>query len=108
MNAVRLRQLVLDAAEHVPFYRQHWRAAGVDLTRIGSAVHIEFLPVVRKTDLLACPPALRLDQRLLDRAESMDHTGVRRRRWRFLNALRDVGYVPGEKLMLISDAPRPS
>lgn len=104
MNAIRLRQLILEAAEHVPFYREHWRAAGVDLTRIGSAVHLEFLPVVRTADLLACAPELRVDQRFLGRA---DQASVRRRRWRFLNALRDVGYVPGEKVMLISDAPPP-
>jgi phenylacetate-CoA ligase len=122
MNAIRLRQLILDAAEHVPFYRQHWKAAGVDLTRIGSAVHLEFLPVVRKADLLNCAPEMRLDQRFLAqplRGEStsgstgrpfempIDHLSLRRRRWRFLDALRDVGYVPGEKLMLISDPPFP-
>lgn len=122
MNAIRLRQLLLDAAEHVPFYRQHWRAAGIDLTRIASAVHLEFLPVVRREDLLAAPPEMRVDQRLLERptridaaADSkkqpfempIDHAAVRRRRWRFLHALRDVGYVPGEKLMLISEPPFP-
>src|SRR6185312_265542 len=97
----------VDAAEHVPFYRQHWKAAGVDLTRIASAVHLEFLPVVRKADLLDCPPERRLDQRFLAqrlRGEStsgsagrpfempIDHLSLRRRRWRFLDALRDVGY----------------
>jgi phenylacetate-coenzyme A ligase PaaK-like adenylate-forming protein len=123
MNAIRLRQLILDAAAHVPFYRQHWKAAGVDLTRIGSAVHLEFLPVVKKADLLACPPELRIDQRYIERVargEStsgstgmpfevpIDHASLRRRRWRFLNALRDVGYAPGEKLMLITDPPFPT
>lgn len=123
MNAIRLRQLILEAAQNVPFYRHHWKAAGVDLTRIGSAVHLEFLPVVKKADLLACPPEERLDQRFLERVargEStsgstgtpfevpIDHASLRRRRWRFLNALRDVGYVPGEKLMLITDPPFPT
>lgn len=123
MNAIRLRQLVMDAAEHVPFYRQHWRAAGVDLTRVASAVHLEFLPVVRKADLLACPPEHRLDQRFRARplrGEStsgstgqpfempIDHASLRRRRRRFLNALRAVGYVPGEKLMLITEPPFPT
>jgi phenylacetate-CoA ligase len=123
MNAIRLRQLILEAAEHVPFYRQHWRAAGVDLTRIGSAVHLDFLPVVRKADLLACAPEMRLDQRFLEsvlRSEPangtnrppvempVDHASTRRRRWRFVNALRDVGYVPGEKLMLIAEPPFPT
>jgi phenylacetate-CoA ligase len=122
MNAIRLRQLILDAAEHVPFYRQHWRAAGVDLTRVGSAVHLEFLPVVRKADLAACAPELRVDQRLLARPTRIeegdaskppfelpiDHAALRRRRWRFLSALRDVGYSPGEKVMLIGEPPFPT
>ena len=103
MNAIRLRHLILDAAEHVPFYKRHWRAAGVDLTRIASAVHLEFLPVVRRADLLACPPELRVDQRSL--GVPSDHASLKRRRSRFWNALRDVGYVPGEKLMLIAAPP---
>jgi hypothetical protein len=122
MNALRLRHLLLDAAEHVPFYRQHWRAAGIDLTRIASAVHLEFLPVVRREDLLACAPEMRVDQRLLEQPTRInpsddsskqpfempiDHAALRRRRWRFVHALRDVGYVPGDKLMLISEPPFP-
>lgn len=123
MNAIRLRQLILDAAEHVPFYRQHWREAGVDLTRIASAVHLEFLPVVRKADLLACPPEMRLDARFLDRPMRgeptsgstgrpfempIDRQSLGRRRWRFARALMHVGYVPGQRLMLITDPPFPT
>lgn len=118
MNAIRLHRILLDAVEHVPFYRQHWRAAGVDLTRIASAVHLEFLPVVRKADLLACPAELRIDQRFLGRtldASSAqpgelpaDHAALRRRRKRFVRALRDVGYSPGERLMLITEPPFPA
>jgi phenylacetate-CoA ligase len=103
MNAIRLRQLILEAAEHVPFYKRHWRAAGVDMTRIASAVHLEFLPVVRKADLQACPLELRVDQRCL--GMTIDHAALKRRRARFWNALRDVGYVPGEKVMLIGTPP---
>ncbi len=123
MNAIRLRRLVLDAAEHVPFYRRHWAQAGVDLTRIASAVHIEFLPVVRKADLLACPAEDRLDRRFLGQQMRGDSTSgstgralevpldrytLRRRRKRFLRALRDVGYAPGERLMLITDRAFPA
>ncbi|HEU4628029.1 MAG TPA: hypothetical protein VFS52_24965 [Steroidobacteraceae bacterium] len=106
MNAIRLRQLVLEAAEHVPFYRRHWKAAGVDLTRIHSAVHLEFLPVVRRADLLACPIEHRVDERCLgdlDPEEWIDHAAVKRRRARFWNALREVGYTPGEKVLLITE-----
>jgi phenylacetate-coenzyme A ligase PaaK-like adenylate-forming protein len=96
MNASRLRQLTLDAVEHVPFYKQHWRSNGVDLTRVGSAVHLGFLPVVRKADLALHAQELRADE-----------PSARRRRARFMHALRDVGYIPGEKVLLISDEPRP-
>ena len=123
MNAIRLRQIVLDALEHVPFYRQHWRKAGVDLTRVSSAVHLDFLPVVRKADLLACPPEQRLDARFLRtplRGEStsgstgqpfempIDKQSLTRRRWRFVRALMDVGYSPGERLMLVTEPPFPT
>lgn len=116
--------MVLDAAQHVPFYRQHWARAGVDMTRIYSAVHLEFLPVVRKEDLLACAPEDRLDERFLGQEMHaaptsgattgepfevpVDKRSLRRRRMRFLHALRDVGYSPGERLMLIAEPPFPS
>jgi len=123
MNAIWLRPILLDAVEHVPFYRHHWRKAGVDLTRISSAVHLEFLPVVRKADLLACPPEQRIDERLLravlreDCASSpatdpfeipLDKQALSRRRWRFVRALLDVGYSPGERVMLITEPPFPT
>ena len=123
MTAIQLRRILLDAAEHVPFYRRHWKQAGVDLTRLASAVHLEFLPVVRKADLLACPPEDRLDRRFLGRkmrgdatsgstgqpfVVSVDRRTLRRRRMRFLRALCNVGYVPGERLMLVTDPPFPA
>ncbi len=120
MNAIRLRQILLEALEHVPFYRQHWREAGVDLTRISSAVHLEFLPVVRKADLLAVPPEQRIDERFVRRSlrseieggaafeMPLDRQALSRRRWRFVRALMDVGYSPGEKVMLITEPPFPA
>jgi phenylacetate-CoA ligase len=116
--------MVLEAAEHVPFYRRHWKQAGVDMTRLYSATHLEYLPVVRKADLLACPPEDRLDRRFLGQhlhseltsgsttgepfEMPLDARSLRRRRMRFVHALRDVGYVPGEKLMLIAEPPFPT
>jgi phenylacetate-CoA ligase len=123
MNAIQLRRAILDAAEHVPFYRRHWKQAGVDLTRVYSATHLEFLPVVTRNDLLNCPPEDRLDRRYLGQhllgeqtcTESgeafelpIDKRTQARRRMRFWNALRDVGYRPGERLMLVSDTPMAS
>jgi len=105
MNAIRLRQLILEAAEHVPFYRQHWKAAGVDLTRIYSSVPLEFLPVVTRADLLNAPPEERMDERFRG---AVDKRAVQRQRARFWRALRDLGYVPGERVMIISDEALPT
>jgi phenylacetate-CoA ligase len=115
--------MIMDAAEHVPFYRRHWQKAGVDLTRIYSSVPLEFLPVVTRADLLACRPEDRLDDRY--RGEALhgersatpdgaafefpiDKRTQSRRRARFWHALRDVGYVRGERVMLISDDALPA
>ena len=106
MNAIQLRRMIMDAAEHVPFYRRHWQQAGVDLTRIYSSVPLEFLPVVTRADLLDCPPEDRLDQRY--RGVSVDKRTLQRQRARFWNALRDVGYVPGQRVMLICDDELPT
>ena len=107
MNAIQLRHMIMEAAEHVPFYRRHWQRAGVDLTRIYSSVPLEFLPVVTRADLLDVPPEDRIDQRYRALASGnelpIDKRTQSRRRARFWHALRDVGYVPGERVMLISD-----
>jgi phenylacetate-CoA ligase len=123
MNAIQLRRMIMEAAQHVPFYRRHWQKAGVDLTRIYSSVPLEFLPVVTRADLLACRPEDRLDDRYRSEAlhgeRSATSDGVSfefpidkrtqsRRRARFWHALRDVGYVRGERVMLISDEPLPA
>jgi phenylacetate-CoA ligase len=123
MNAIQLRRMILDAAEHVPFYRRHWRQAGVDLTRIGSAVHLEFLPVVRESDLLACPPEDRIDRRYLLRQGVADAGSsdigqpfelpedtrtLRRQRARFMRAMNDVGYSFGDRVLSLGAPPFPS
>jgi phenylacetate-CoA ligase len=123
MNAIQLRRMIMDAAEHVPFYRRHWKQAGVDLTRIYSSVPLEFLPVVTRADLLDSSPEDRLDQRYrgsalhseLSSAPSgesfefpMDKRTQNRRRARFWQALRDIGHMPGERTMLISDDELPT
>jgi phenylacetate-CoA ligase len=105
MNAIQLRRMIMEAAEHVPFYRRHWREAGVDLTRIYSSVPLEFLPVVTRADLLNAPPEERLDQRFRG---SLDKRTLQRQRARFWRALRDVGYAPGERVMIISDDALPT
>src|SRR3954471_19649663 len=105
MNAIQLRRMIMEAAEHVPFYRRHWREAGIDLTRIYSSVPLEFLPVVTRADLLNAPPEERLDQRFRG---AVDKRTLQRQRARFWRALRDVGYAPGERVMIISDDALPT
>ena len=123
MYAIQLRRLILETAEHVPFYRRHWADAGVDLTRVYSAVHLEFLPVVRREDLLACAAEDRVDRRYIGRDVRgasttasngqrfdlpVDRRTLRRRRSRFVHALREVGYLPGERVMIIAAPPFPT
>ena len=91
----------MDAAEHVPFYRRHWQQAGIDLTRIYSSVPLEFLPVVTRAHLLDSPPEDLIDRRF--RGVTVDKRAQDRQRKRFWNALRESGYVPGERVMIISD-----
>jgi phenylacetate-CoA ligase len=93
--------MIMDAAEHVPFYRRHWQQAGIDLTRIYSSVPLEFLPVVTRAHLLDSPPEDLIDRRF--RGVTVDKRALERQRKRFWNALREIGYVPGERVMIISD-----
>src|ERR1044072_7372949 len=103
MNAIQLRHMIMEAAEHVPFYRRHWQRAGVDLTRIYSSVPLEFLPVVTRADLLDAAPEDRIDQRyrgLVSGQElPVDKRTQNRRRARFWHALRHIGYVAGQRGM---------
>lgn len=123
MNAIQLRRMIMDAAEHVPFYRRHWQQAGVDLTRIYSSVPLDFLPVVTRAHLLDCPPEDRIDRRYRGSIVRSELSGIpggdsfefpidkrtqSRRGARFRHALRDLGHVPGERVMLVSDEPLPS
>lgn len=106
--------------ENVPFYRHHWRAAGVEVRGLRWPEDLARLPVVTKADLLRCEVAARLDARFAHgklTAETtsgstgqplelrIDKAHARRRRWRFLRALVACGYRPGDQLMLISSRP---
>ena len=112
-----LHRLVNDTARHVPFYRAHWAAAGIDVSRLSLPHDFARLPVVRKSDLLAAGVQARLDDRR-DRADLVsdttsgssgqpfevlvDPSAMRRRRLRFLRALVGAGYRPGARLMLVA------
>lgn len=120
---MKLNRVVQDAGRHVPFYRDQWRKAGIDVERLNLARDFVQLPIVRKADLLACSPEARIDsrfagQRVVSESTSgstgqpfamrIDKRSHRRRRLRFLRALMGVGYIPGQRLMLISNPPYPA
>jgi phenylacetate-CoA ligase len=111
-----LQRLVTDTARHVPFYRAHWAAAGIDVEALSLPRDFARLPVVRKSDLLAAGAEVRLDDRrrrsrLAAETTSgssgqpfeilLDRSALRRRRLLFLRALVGAGYRPGERLMLV-------
>jgi phenylacetate-CoA ligase len=118
-----LNSLVRAALAHVPFYREHWRKAGIDVERLDLPRDFVQLPTVRKADLLAYPPDARIDSRYVGQkvvseptsgstgqpfAMPIDARSHRRRRARFLLALMGAGYRPGRRLMLISNPPYPA
>jgi len=105
---------------NVPFYRDHWGAAGIDVRHLRVPGDLARLPLVTKADLLRCDATARLDARFARRrltAETtsgstgqplelrIDPATGRRRRARFLRALLSCGYRPGDRLMLISSRP---
>lgn len=118
----RLRQVIVDAATFVPFYQEVWSAAGVDARQLTHAADLVKLPIVRKADLLAREPQARLDARFLNKATvqeptsgstgqpfsmPIDRRSHLRRRLRFLRGLMSAGYIPGQRLMLITNPPYP-
>jgi phenylacetate-CoA ligase len=48
----RLREVTDYAYRHVPFYRDLWRAAGVDARKLDSLEDFERLPIIRKNELV--------------------------------------------------------
>lgn len=119
----RLDALLRDCARQVPFYRRCW---GPDLTgRVatdGIAVFAQ-LPLTTKAELLAADPGALLHERWRRRRLAsettsgssgrpftmpLDPASIWQRRRRFLQALLDCGYRPGQRLLLISSQPTPS
>jgi phenylacetate-coenzyme A ligase PaaK-like adenylate-forming protein len=108
---------------NVAFYRDFWRAAGVDVRDLRLPDHLPQLPVVTKADLLRGDVASRLNAEFARRELTtqttsgstgqplvllIDRATARRRRARFLRALLSCGYRPGDRLMLISSRPSES
>lgn len=113
----RVSALLAEIERDVPFYRDRWRAAGIDVRGLRFPDDLAQLPVVTKADLLRSDVTSRLNARFAQRqlaAETtsgstgeplelrIDAATARRRRMRFLRALVSCGYRPGDRLMLIS------
>lgn len=118
----KLRAVVHEAAEHVPLYRERFRAAGLTAAGIRSLDDLDTLPLVRRADLVAVTPDERLSERAARaalRTETssgstgqpltvhLDRTARRSRSLRFLRALRAVGYRPGQRVLLVTDRSAP-
>ncbi len=54
----RLTELVRDAAAHIPFYRDLYARAGVDIARFRGLADLPRLPTISKADLLAHGPQM--------------------------------------------------
>jgi phenylacetate-CoA ligase len=116
--ARKLRRLIDESAQFVPFYRELWRDAGVDPKGLRLPEDLQSLPVVSREDLRRVVLEDRLDARYrhgrrLAIESTSGSTGqpfdmhlnagsLRRRRLRFLRALHACGYRPWHRLMLIS------
>lgn len=57
----RFREVLLHAAEHVPFYRQHYRRHGFAPAEVRTLADIARVPIVTRADLQDAPLELRCD-----------------------------------------------
>lgn len=112
----KLQRLIADVAHNVPFYRDYWRKAGVQPSQ-RNRIALAELPIVKKADFLEYDFNSLIDQRISCETLIVERTSgssgqpfqvgldkgiVRRRRARFFRALMSCGYIPGQRLMLVS------
>ena len=113
----KLKQLLLHAYHHVPYYRDLFKNSGLKPEDIRSLDDLGKLPITTKSALQAAPPAERIsDQYKLEELVTEHSSGstgqpfttyfdqhfVMTRNNMFLRALHVMGYRPGQKLMLIT------
>ena len=114
----KLAKLLAGASARVPLYRRLYAPLGLSPGDFRDPDILAPLPVLTKADLLAAPPAERIDARWrpADLAEEattgstgqpfsvwIDRRYRARRNRRFLRALLAVGYRPWQRLMLLTD-----
>jgi phenylacetate-CoA ligase len=116
---IRLRRLLAHAYRNVPYYRQLFDTAGVDLDQIGGVDDIGAIPITSKATLQDLP----LDSLIAGYARTrhlhslrssgstgrpftvhFDTASLSNREALFLRALRTTGYRPGRRLMLVTAA----
>jgi phenylacetate-CoA ligase len=116
----RLLPQLVHAQQHIPLYRDLWADAGIDVRDFRGAEDLARLPLLTRRHLRDAPLEARLDPRhsaaRLREFTTSGSTGeplqlrfdrgtLRRRQMRFLRALWQSGYRPGQKVMLISSRP---
>lgn len=115
----QLADLARHARETVPYYRELFREAGLGDGGLRSTDDLRRLPVTTKADLVAAgrralsstwpPDELRTERTSGSTGRPMtvplDPGAVALRRALFLRALREVGWRPGRRLLLLVDDP---
>jgi phenylacetate-coenzyme A ligase PaaK-like adenylate-forming protein len=115
-RAARLRRFLTGISQRVPFYRDLWREAGVDVRGIHGPQDLAQLPTIAKSALLARPVEDRVDPRhargRIVKDSTSGSTGqpfqmwfnprtLRHRRIRAWYALFQSGYRPGQRVLKI-------
>lgn len=119
----KLRRLLAEAANHVPFYRRSWERLELSAGELTDPAVLVRLPVLAKAELAATPAAERVSERfdpgrLVEESTTgstgrpfslcIDAAYRRRRNLRFMRALLAAGWRPWQRLMLLTDRHRGS
>lgn len=114
----KLQRLLKGAYANVPFYQRLYNGLGINREDVQGHEVLYNLPILTKADLLAASIEERTDKRFdastLAHESTTGTTGQpftlcvdaaykRRRNFRFLRALLEVGYRPWTRLMLLTD-----
>lgn len=113
----KLRRLVMEAHQSIPFYRQRLEEAGVEPDDVQHMDDLHRLPVLTKADFQTADPRALVSQRYspaqLAREQTSGSSGRpfvmyfdeayrRMRKALFLRALMDCGYRPGQRLLILT------
>lgn len=113
----KLKRLIHYAYRHVPYYKALFDSTGLKPSAINSLDDLKKIPVTRKADLQVVTDRYRTSDRFKVKQLVSEHSSgstgqpfttyfdkrfVDIRNNMFLRALRNLGYVPGKKLMLIT------